>query len=124
LIAPAGGKMIGGIAEKLAAKAGLSNEQALGVINRLGGGAGVAGLISAPAAYQIAQMNPGKDRDAAIQDVASNAILTGILGSFAGRDEPSESSNIADSRISGLGSTASEDLTQIGSGKVGFTEAG
>ncbi len=86
LIAPEGGKWVGGVAEKLAAKAGISNADALGIVNRLGGGAGVAGLLSAPALYQIAQMNPGPERNDAIQEAASNAILTGFLGGLGPHD--------------------------------------
>lgn len=118
LIAPGGGKMIGGIAERLAARVGISHEQAFGVINRLGGGAGVAGLISAPAAYQIAQMKPGQERDAALQDAASNAILTGIMGSFAGHNEPSGGLDSEGAiQNPNLGASASEDLTSGGTGK-------
>ncbi|HUA64329.1 MAG TPA: hypothetical protein VME24_00675, partial [Alphaproteobacteria bacterium] len=92
MIAPGGGKMIGGIAEKVATKAGIGNAQALDVINRLGGGAGVASLISTPAAYQIAQMQPGPERNEAIQNVAANSILTGILGSIGAREGLPENS--------------------------------
>lgn len=90
MAAPAAGKLVGGIAGKLAAKAGIGDAQALDVINRLGGGAGVASLISAPTAYQIAQMKPGPERDEAIHDAASNAILTGLLGSVGARGTPTD----------------------------------
>ena len=90
MIAPAGGRMIGGIAENLAAKAGITSKQALGLINRLGGGTGVASLISAPTAYQIAQMKPGPQRDDAIQDAASSAIIAGVLGGMGEHNVPEE----------------------------------
>jgi hypothetical protein len=110
MIAPAGGKMMGGLAERLATKAGISNDQALDVINQLGGGAGVAGLISAPTAYQIAQMQPGKERDEAIQDAASNGILTGILGSFAGRGHLSDKSDNQPTADEGLTTSQGANL--------------
>jgi A nuclease of the HNH/ENDO VII superfamily with conserved WHH len=115
MVAPGGGKMIGDVAEGLAAKAGLSDEQALDVINRVGGGAGIAGLMSAPTAYQVAQMDPGKERDQAIQDATSNAILTGLLDSIAGREEPSGKIDIEDTtRSPVLESTALEGMAPNG----------
>jgi hypothetical protein len=115
---PGGGKMIGATAERLAAKAGLSNEQALDVINRVGGGAGVAGLISAPTAYQIAQMNPGQERDQAIQDATSNAILAGLLDGISGREGPFGKTDVEDTaQNSVFGSTAFDGTTPNGAEK-------
>lgn len=88
MIAPVGGKMIGGVAKDLAVKAGISDAQALDVINRLGGGAGVAGLVSAPTAYQIGQMKPSPERNEAIQDAALNAIIAGVFGGIGEHSAP------------------------------------
>lgn len=88
MVAPQGGKILGGIIEKVAAKAGISSAKALDTINRAGGAAGVAGVMSAPSVYQISQMPAGEERDKAIEDTASNAILIGLLGTQAKREQP------------------------------------
>jgi len=80
MIAPGGGKMLRGVAEKLAAKTGISSEAVLNAVNRIGGSAGVASILSTPGVYQIAQMKPGSERDKSIQNVAANAIFDGHFG--------------------------------------------
>lgn len=86
LLAPGGGKIIGNIAAKVAAKAGITSEAAQALIDRAGGAAGVAGLMSAPSIYQIAQMPAGEERNTAIEDTAANALVIGVMGAAGHRE--------------------------------------
>ncbi len=87
MIAPMAGKFLGNVAAKVAVKAGISSDQAMALIDRVGGAAGVAGIMSAPSVAQIASMEPGEARDQAIEDTAANALLMGVLGGSGERSE-------------------------------------
>jgi hypothetical protein len=87
IIAPGAGKILGNVAAKVAAKSGITSQAAMALIDRVGGATGVAGIMSAPAAAQIASMAPGEERDQAIEDTAANALLMGVLGGSGERGE-------------------------------------
>jgi hypothetical protein len=74
LAAPYVGKFLGGAAAKAANKLGVDSTTLLNVVNRASGGAGAAGLLSAPQLSQLAQMPAGTDRDQATEDTLANAI--------------------------------------------------
>lgn len=85
LIAPAGGKIAGNILKKAADAAGVSSKTVLNAVDRAGGAASVAGLMSAPSVYQITQMPDGKEKQNAIENTAANAIIIGLLGATGHR---------------------------------------
>lgn len=121
LLAPGGGKIIGKIASKLAAKMGITSEAAQAIIDRAGGAAGVAGLMSAPSIYQISQMPEGEARNSAIEDTAANALVIGVMGALGHRgNKPPEGevSNPAPQPEAAKNSQAAPNPFDVAEGKA------
>lgn len=76
------GEYTGSLAETIASKAGVSSATALQTLNKLGGAAGAAAMISADQLAEIMKLPPEKRKDALIEAAANvgSTFLLGMLG--------------------------------------------
>jgi len=84
---PVIGKWSGAIVETMAAKAGVTADQALLAWNKLGGATGAAGAIGADQAIAISQLPP-EQREQAWIDAAGNVGSMFILGTLSEHKRP------------------------------------
>lgn len=124
LIAPEGGKFLGNLTSKLAAKAGISSKAALSVIDRAGGASGVAGLMSAPIVYQISKMPDGNEKSEAIENAAANALLVGVMGATGKRNEKTPEVQNARDQIQTPGGIPAVERQSVVQKTEGQIEAG
>jgi len=83
---PTVGKYTGAITEAISSKAGVSNDAALAVLNKLGGAGGAAGLIGADQIATISQLPPEQRQDALI-DAVGNVGSMFLLGGMGDRHQ-------------------------------------